>query len=199
MRKGYLLVELLCVIAMMATFCLFLNKFFRTIAGDVPRMHYVIEENSFMQDLLDQLQHDVDVGRSLQQEPAGADPNYVGREPIIIELPDSTVRYQQKDDIIERRIIKPPLPVPADPNQPDPAVITWPLHRAKIRWRLWSRDGEAYALEIKTHVEYDVGYATKDLLANARVFFLDAHPPERIGLNGGFFGEAGKRKILQQK
>ncbi|KPK76104.1 MAG: hypothetical protein AMJ79_08275 [Phycisphaerae bacterium SM23_30] len=110
MRKGYLLVELLCVIAMMATFCLFLNKFFRTIAGDVPRMHYVIEENSFMQDLLDQLQHDVDVGRSLQQEPAGADPNYVGREPIIIELPDSTVRYQQKDDIIER-------PQPARPGR----------------------------------------------------------------------------------
>ena len=180
MRKGYNLIELLTVIAIMVAVAFTLNTLFRTLVSDIPHLQKMLNENIYIQNMVDQLQHDIDGARSLRQDEAAADPNHIDEAPIIIELSHGTVCYLQREDAIVRRILDPVQPLPSDPNELDPNERIWHLDRAKVKWRVWRRQGSGYAVEIRTHLENKSGSATQIILGNSRVFFLGVHPQEGI-------------------
>jgi hypothetical protein len=47
------------------------------------------------------------------------------------------------------------------------------MRDAVIAWRLWERDGRAYAVEIHSHVKQWVDSFLREKLANTQVFFID--------------------------
>jgi hypothetical protein len=160
----------------MVAVSLVLDSMFKTLMADIPRMHRMVEENSYVQNILVQLQHDVDVARSLQQNQDFADPNLIVLQPIVIELTDRTVRYELEAEGIVKRTLEPLLPVPSDPTEPDPNLRRWPINRAVVHWRVWIKDGSGYAVEVQTHEEFNAGGIKKRILANSQVFFLGAFP-----------------------
>jgi len=176
MRKGYSLVELLWVMATMVLVTLVLDSLFTTLIRDIPRNHRMLEENSYLQVILVQLQSDMDGADSVYQNQEFSDPNAIYLEPIVLELTDSTVSYLQEEDGIVRRILEPALPIPSDPNEPNPNQRKWPLNHGRFKWKVWMRDNAGYAVEVQTYLEYSVSGMTKKSLTNSRVFFLGADP-----------------------
>ena len=176
MRKGYLLVELLTLMTLMIAVTLVLDSLFTTLVRDIPRTHQMLEENSYLQGILVQLQKDIDGADSVLQNQAFSDPNAVYLEPMVIKLADRTVSYVQEEDGVVRRILEPALPIPSDPNEPDPNRRKWPLNYGRFLWKVWMRDNAGYAVEVQTYLEYSVNGMTKKGLTNSRVFFPGADP-----------------------
>ena len=176
MRKGYLLVELLWLMVLMVVVTLVLDSLFTTLTRDIPRSHRMLEENSYLQVILVQLQSDMDGADSIFQNQEFSDPNAIYQEPIVIKLTDSTVSYLLEEDGVVRRILEPALPIPSDPNEPDPNQRKWPLNHGRFLWKVWMRDHAGYAVEVQTYLEYSVSGLTKKGLMNSRVFFLGADP-----------------------
>ena len=48
----------------------------------------------------------------------------------------------------------------------------WRMRDAVIAWRLWQREGKAYAVEIHSHVKQRIEGQLREKLANTQVFFL---------------------------
>ncbi|MCP4709464.1 MAG: hypothetical protein GY869_12625 [Planctomycetes bacterium] len=176
MRKGFLLVELLWVMALMVILTLVLDSLFLTLARDIPRTHQMLEENSYLQAVLVQMQNDIDGADSLYQTQATSEATGNSYNPIVMELADSTISYQQAEDGIVRCVLEPALPIPSDPNEPDPNQRIWPVKYGRLEWQVWMRDDAGYAVEVQTYMEYNVNSITKKRLMNSRVFFLGADP-----------------------
>jgi len=176
MRKGYLLVELLGVMALMIMVTLVLDSLFVNLTRDIPRSHRMLEENNYLQGILVQLEADIDGAHSIYQDPEASEPNAIFQAPIVIELDDITVSYLQEEDGIVRRTLEPALPIPSDPNEPNPNQRKWPLNYGRLKWKVWMRDNEGCAVEVQTYMEHSVSGTKKKSLANSRVFFSGANP-----------------------
>ena len=48
----------------------------------------------------------------------------------------------------------------------------WRMRDAVIAWRLWQREGKAYAVEIHSHVKQRVEGLWREKLSNTQVFFV---------------------------
>jgi hypothetical protein len=46
------------------------------------------------------------------------------------------------------------------------------VRNAVVAWRLWQRDGRAYAVEVHSHVKQQVAGLWREKLANSHIFFI---------------------------
>ena len=101
MRKGYLLVEMMVVISIMAMVMVTLDRFFRTFTYDLPRNSRLIQENHTLNNAVSHIRADVASAKTLSQAGDGSnEPNT-----LLVELSNGTVSYKFSNGRILRSFV----------------------------------------------------------------------------------------------
>jgi len=160
MRKGYTLLEMLFVLICFPLALLFLDGLFVTLLRDVPRASRVVSENTTLLNALERMQDDVEKAKAL---PNSYDKYTAGDKVVLIELVDETICYELTDGkILRHRLGKPQAPT------------VWAVPNAQIKWRVRRREDTGYAVEVKTHIRYEIPKELKEKMANSHLYFLGA-------------------------
>jgi prepilin-type N-terminal cleavage/methylation domain-containing protein len=165
MRRGYTLTELLITLALVSIVSIVVSKLFNTLISDIPRSYRIVQENTSVLNMLEQMYEDVDLARGLPESFAEytTDKNL-----LLIELPDGIVGYQLKDDKVLRRS----LPTAQEHYEEDTRV--WSVPNAKIEWQVRRNNGAGYAVEVKTHIEHNVPGRSEEKMAASHLYFAGA-------------------------
>jgi prepilin-type N-terminal cleavage/methylation domain-containing protein len=199
MRKAFTLIEVLVVIAVLPFVLLVIGGVYTTFIRDIPRTTRVLQVNTTVLNLLGQMRRDVDAAVGLPEQFEG---QRADERTLLIEQPGQVIRYQ----IEEGRLVRTPLVVTpsgvvsrascprfeggtpstrsdalagtlqAGPPSNEPRV--WRVPDAVIAWRLWQREGKAYAVEIHSQVKQRVEGRWREKLANTQVFFVHGFAEE---------------------
>ena len=166
MRKGFTLVEILVVIIVLPFMMVVLDGLFSTLIKDIPRTHRVVQENTALIRILDQMQQDIDKAKGL---PESFDGHTASDELLLIELADIVICYQLKDDKVLRRKL-------TDNQQSnDEEEIVWTVPHANVTWQVWRKGKSGYAVEVQTHIEYKIrGDHWEKKMANSHLYFVGA-------------------------
>ena len=165
-RKGVTLFELLAAIVVFAAVWMGLTRLFQTALREMPRERRVVQVNTVIDRVLSRMARDADAATSL---PATAGGVAAGSDRILLADADGVICYELDEGKIVRRRL-----APAGPEE-----TTWSVPGARIQWRPWSRDGRAYALEVRTSVRHEMRGGARDKLANSHLYFLGAAPSSR--------------------
>jgi type II secretory pathway component PulJ len=163
MRKAFTLMELLVLMAILPLMMVVVSGIFATFIRDTPRETRVVQENATVLDVLANLRRDVDGAVALPQR---FDATEAGDQTLLIEQPDAVVCYRLEAGRAVRALLK--GRGPADPNE----QRVWRMPDAAIAWRPWTRADGAYAVEVHSHVQQQVGPARYNKLVNSYVFFV---------------------------
>ena len=165
MRRGYSIIELMIIIIVFPAVMLVVNGLFRTLARDIPRASRVVQENTTVLSVLGHIQQDVDAAKALPQSYAGyaADANM-----LLIELEGEMICYELAEGKVFRRNL-------TEASQDDAGDATvWSAPNARIQWRVWSKDGDGYAVEVKTHVKQKLRNRWLEKMAGSHLYFVGA-------------------------
>ena len=165
MRRGYTLTELLVVLALFSTISIVVSKLFTTIMSDIPRSYRIVQENTSVLNMLEQMHEDVDLAKGL---PKSFAEYTTDKDLLLIELPNGIVCYQLKDGKVLRRI----LPTAQEHYEEDTRV--WSVPNAKIEWQVRRNNGAGYAVEVKTHIEHNVRGRSEEKMAGSHLYFVGA-------------------------
>jgi type II secretory pathway component PulJ len=159
MHKGYLLVEMIVVLSVFALIAIGLNRFFITLAYDLPRDSRLIQEDHSLNNAVNHIQTDVALAKALSQT------NGDSNEPntLFIELPSGVVSYKLSDGRIIRSFAG-----GADGN------MVWRVPHGRIEWRVWSKGKAGYAVEVRTCIEDEAFGQAQKKMANSNLFFAGA-------------------------
>jgi len=163
MRKGMTLVEMLVVLIVLPFAMLAFDVLFRSAISDIPRSSRLVQENTTLLNMLEQMHKDISAAKSLPQS-YGQDT--AGEGLLLIELADSVVSYQLSGGKMLRRR----LSAPQEGEHADARV--WSLPNSQVQWRVWRLDGRAYAVEVKTAIKYKLRTKYQDRMANSHLYFL---------------------------
>jgi prepilin-type N-terminal cleavage/methylation domain-containing protein len=165
MRKGFTLVELLVVIIILPSVMLVLDGLFSTLIRDIPRSYRVVQENTSLLSMLDQMQQDIDKAKGL---PESFGEYTTSNKLLLIELAESTICYQLKDGRVLRRKL-------TDTQQGSgEETKAWSVPHAKVEWQVWRKDSSDYAVEVRTHIAHKVRGHWEKKMANSHLYFVDA-------------------------
>jgi len=174
MRKGFTLVEVLVVVIILPFIMLVLDDFFRTLIKDIPRSYRVVQENASLLSMLEQMQKDIDRAKGL---PESYDEYTTGDKVLLIELAEGMICYQLKDEKVLRRKLtdnQPPLLLSQESTGALEQTV-WSIPNAKVEWQVWRKDGDGYAVEVKTHIEHKIrGEHWEKKMANSHLYFVGA-------------------------
>jgi type II secretory pathway pseudopilin PulG len=151
MRKGYLLVEMIVVLFILALIAATLERFWGTFVYELPRNSRLVQERRILNSAVNCIRTDVVSAKTLSV----TDSNL-----LTIETPDGVVSYEFSDG----RIIR---------SSPDEASggIVWSVPNSRIDWQVRSRDKNGYAVEVCTYIEdRRLGHIRKKM-ANSFLFF----------------------------
>ncbi len=194
MRKAFTLVELLVVVTVLPFVMVVVSGVYATFIRDIPAMTRVLQENTTVLHLLEQIRRDLDGAIGLPQQFKG---QRADDRTLLIAQPGQVIRYQ----IEEGRIVRTPFVVtpsgvsrvegvlPAErgsdgrdasgyaltgtlQTEPQSNERVWRVRNAVVTWRLWQQDGRAYAVEVHSHVKQQVAGLSREKLANSHVFFI---------------------------
>jgi prepilin-type N-terminal cleavage/methylation domain-containing protein len=165
MRRGHSLVELLVAMSIFAIVSIVVSKLFITIISDIPRSYRIVQENTSVLNMIEQMHKDVDLAKGLPESFAEytTDKNL-----LLIELPDGIVCYQLKDGKVLRRS----LPAARENYEEDTKV--WSVPNAKIEWQVLRNNSVGYAVEVKTHIEHNVRARSEEKMAGSYLYFAGA-------------------------
>ena len=93
-RKGFTLVELIVVMAIIPFAAVALDRLFYSFLTDIPRSSRVVQENTTVLNMLCQMRKDIDKATALPETFAGRSSN---DELLLIEQPGSVICYQLKN------------------------------------------------------------------------------------------------------
>jgi len=173
MRKGFSLAELLAVMVVLAAVSFALAGLFSTVITDIPRSYRVIQTNTTLLNMLEQMREDVVAAKGL---PVSFGESSASDELLLIEMEDGVISYQRRDDkVLRRNIIS-----TQDSEGGDTRV--WSVPYAKLQWQVWRNNGKGYAVQVKTHIEHKVRGHWEKKMANSHLYFV------------GVFGEAFNRR-----
>ena len=192
MRKGFTIVEVLVVVIVLAFMMLVLDDFFRTLIKDIPRSYRVVQENTSLLSMLEQMQKDIDEAKGL---PESFGEYSTGDKLLLIELEEGMICYQLKDEkVLRRKLTDNQQSPPAAGIVQNPALLgaleqtVWSVPHAKVEWQVWRKDGDGPpaagfdwnpallgAVEVKTHIEHKIrGEHWEKKMANSHLYFVGA-------------------------
>ncbi len=168
MRKGFTLVEILVVIIVLPFVMLVLDGLFSTLIRDIPRSYRVVQENTSLLSMLEQMQQDIDKAKGL---PESFDEYTTSNKLLLIELAEGMICYQLKDDKA-RTIRRSSLAsrVTGDESR----ITVWSVPHAKVEWQVWRKDKGGYAVEVKTHIEHKIQGHWEKKMVNSHLYFVGA-------------------------
>ncbi len=170
MRKGYLLVELLTVIAILMILSgTIVTLSGRTILG-IGRSYRLIQANTSMLNMLGQLRSDVNGAKGFAES---FGKYRAGEETLLIESEAGVICYQLKDDEVARYS-------PADvEGGGDEEVTIWPIRNGRVKWQVWRKDGDGYAVEVQSYIEYKTSGHLQKKMANSYLYFVGSYKKAR--------------------
>ena len=165
MRKGFTLVEVLVVLAVLPFMMIVFGGLFNTLIKDIPRSHRVVQENTSLLSMLDRIQKDIDKAKGL---PESFGEYTTGDKLLLIELAEGMICYQLKDEKVLRRKL-------TDNKQSNALEQTvWSMPHAKVKWQVRRKNGGGYAVEVQTHIEHIVQGHWEKKMANSHLYFVGA-------------------------
>jgi len=192
MRKGFTLIEVLVVVIVLPFMMLVLDDFFRTLIKDIPRSYRVVQENTSLLSMLEQMQKDIDKAKGL---PESFGEYTTSERLLLIELTEGMICYQLKDEkVLRRKLTDNQQSSPAAAIVQNPALLgalaqtVWSIPHAKVEWQVWRKDGDGPptagfdwnpallgAVEVKTHIEHKIrGDHWEKKMANSHLYFVGA-------------------------
>jgi hypothetical protein len=165
MRRGFALIEILILIVVIPFILVIIDGLFRTLLTDIPWSCRIVQENTTVLNMLEQLHEDIDKAKGLPKSFAG---HAASDELLLIELADGVICYQIENGQAARRML-----TGARYNNAVQERV-WSVPNARVKWKVWNRNGEGYAVEARTHIEREIGRRTEKKLANSHVYFLRA-------------------------
>lgn len=156
MRRGYLLVEMLTVIAIFTSLSIVFAGLFRTLLRDIPQVQKISQTNTTIRHVLAQIRDDVDsaTGISLSGDESKS---------LLLQEKNCIVRYQLAGNKLFRTV---------SDNSGETKI--WLLPYAVIDWRVRSKGGRGYGLEIQTVLEHTVDGRRQRNFAGSYIFFTGA-------------------------
>ena len=165
MRKGFTLVEMLIVVVVLPFVFLLFDGLFKTIIGEIPVSVRIIQENTSLLSVLRQIQQDIDQAKDLPKSFAG---QTASDQLLLIELSEGVICYQFKDGEISRhKLTDAPQGKAEEPR-------IWPIPHANIEWKVWERNGQGYAVQTNTHLEYGRRGQWVKKMAHSHLYFAGA-------------------------
>lgn len=165
MRKGYTFVEIMLLIVITPFVFLFFDGLFKTFVAEIPWSLRIANEHTSLLNMAERMQKDIDEAKSLPQSYAGHTSN---DKQVLIELPEGVICYKFEDSQgIRQKLTNTGQ---SDAEQP----IVWLLPHASIKWKLWTRDGQGYAVETSTYIEHKRRGQWKKKMANTYLYFTGA-------------------------
>jgi hypothetical protein len=169
MRKGFSLIELLILVVALPFVFLLFDGLFKTLIGEIPMSVRLTHENTSLLSVLGQIQQDIDESKGLPKSFAG---KIAGDQILLIELTEGVICYQLKDGQIFRYKLKDTPQGKAE----EPRI--WPIPHANIQWKVWEKNGQGYAVETNTHLEYGRKGQWKQKMAQSHLYFAGAFGKE---------------------
>jgi len=163
MRKAFTLVEMLLVITIAPLLMVVVSGIFATFIRDIPRETRVVQQNTTVLDMLQQVRRDVDGAVGL---PERSDDTVANERTLLIRQPQAVICYRFEDGRTVRRLLKGQRAADSGDQR------LWRMPNAVITCRPWTRDGGAYAIEMHSHVQQSVADMLRNRLVNSQVFFL---------------------------
>lgn len=165
MRKGFTIIELLILIIVIPFVLVIIDGLFRTLMTEIPWSYRIVQENTTVLNMLEQLHQDIDKAKGLPKSFAG---RTASDELLLIAAADGVICYQIEDGQAARRML-----TGAQYNNAAQERV-WSVPNARVKWTVWTKDGEGHAVETRTYIEHEIRRRTEKKLANSHVYFLRA-------------------------
>jgi prepilin-type N-terminal cleavage/methylation domain-containing protein len=163
MRKGFTLVELLAVLIVLPAAALVLDRFFTTLMRDIPRSTRVIQENTTLLDMLDQMRADVGQAKQLPRSYAGHTSN---DQTLLIETTDGVICYRLDGGRARRYKL-------TDSQERDAAdTRVWSLPNSQVFWRVWRNAEAGYAVEVNSHIRQKLRRKWQKKMINSHLYYV---------------------------
>jgi len=154
MRKAFTLLEVLVLVTVMPLLMVILSKVFAVFIHDIPQETRLLQENTTVLNLLQQISRDMDEAIDL---PGPYDANEPEVTTLRIVQPKAVICYEFRDGQVVR-------------TQPQERI--WRVPDAVIAWRLWGRNGKPYAVEVHARLQYRFEGRLRPKLVNSHVYFV---------------------------
>jgi len=162
MRKAFTLVELLIVIITLPFVAIVLDRLFLALLIDIPRSSQLVQENTTLLNMLQQMQQDIDRAKQLPSSFAG---QTASDKLFLIELLDGVICYQLENGFVLRRQL-------TDNQRLEGQYATvWSLPNTVIQWQLWRENDKGYAVEIKTYIKHKLRKKWQKKMPNSYLYF----------------------------
>lgn len=160
MRKGYLLVEMIVIIAILVMLALTLDRLTRTIIYEIPRDNRLVQEGVVLRDAVKHIRADVASAKTVSRRAGDS----AEANTLIIQLPDGIVRYEfEKGRILRQRV--------TDIQASAAGRMSWSVPHGKIETQVWNKDQKGYAVEVSTCIEDKNFGHIRRMMANSYLFF----------------------------
>jgi prepilin-type N-terminal cleavage/methylation domain-containing protein len=165
MRKGFTLVEVLIVVIVLPFMILILDGLFKTLIKDIPRSYKVVQVNTSLLSMLNEMQQDIDKAKGLPQK---YNEYNASDKMLLIDMPEGMICYQLKDDKVFRYNL-------AEMQNVNVAKTKyWSVPHAIVEWKIWRKNTSGYAVEVRTHIEHEVESHLQKKMANSHLYFVGA-------------------------
>ncbi len=161
MKKGFSIVEVITVLAVIAVVSIPLGRLLKFMMYDIPQSCKLVESNTSILDVLKYMRKDINSAKSF---PRSFREYSTDANNLLIERQGGVVCYLRQDETISRIVVD-------DAN----GRITWQIPNGKIEWRVWRNDGAGYAVEIKKCVELKSYKRADKKMENSYVYFAGAY------------------------
>ena len=165
MRKGYLFAEMLTVI----TILVILGGTFVTLSGRIifviGHSGRLIQANTSMLNMLGQLRSDVNGSKGFAESFGACS---AGEETLLIESGNGVICYQFKEGEVTRYRL-------ADvEGVGDEEATIWPIRNGRVKWQVWRKDGDGYAVEVQSYIEDETSGHLQKKMENSYLYFVGA-------------------------
>lgn len=158
MKKGYSLTEVLVVLAIIGVVALPLSRLSKVTIYDIPRSLKLVESNTSILNALQFIRRDVNSAVNFPK----SDDNILS-----IEQSGKTISYLFEQGKITRTV-----------TGTIEDKIIWEIPFGEIEWKVWEKDGQGHAVEIKKYVEFKKHKGSDKRMENSYVFFAGAFEEE---------------------
>jgi len=193
-RKGFTLIEMLAVMVVLIIISFALAGVFTTVITDIPRSYRVIQTNTTLLNMLEQMRDDIgtatcacatcgEANTGAGRELPEAFSQYATKDGLLlIETSDGVISYQvnppyvwriKDDKVLRRNLMADACPERSrgdDSEVKDTRV--WSVPHAKVKWQVWRENGKGYAVQVKTHIEHKVRGHWERKMANSHLYFM---------------------------
>jgi len=160
MKKGYSIIEMLTVLAILAVISLPLSRLSKLILYDIPKSLKLVECNTSMLNVLTYMRKDINSAIGFPESIA----KYTASDKcLLIEQQNKVICYLAEQGKISRIVID------------KGGEITWQIPDGKIEWQVWRKNNAGYAVEIKKYAELKSYNHIEKKMENSYLYFAGVY------------------------